>query len=432
MRFTTTCEGSLLQTRSLLLLGILAFAFATAASAPAFSLDLPTFPGARLSSQISLSDPESIASSAIGRAIRGAEELRLLTYKTPSGLSPEAVLQFYEKSLQESGIVTKDAKAIVRWVQGQELGVMAYPTKSPEGVFLLTFDSRSEEGTRSGEIVVVLVTGKVDLGSLLANLNLGSQTERMPSIKTKSVQADGVQKVRLETPRGPVWIRSVEGMPIRVRILGTSAGRAEEYGIDSVTRGGEVVLTAKIPPQTQATPVELVAPPNLDVEISAKEGAVLVQGPFKTAVDRTGDGIVIVRNVDRDASIVTGNGLVEVRDVSGALKIETGSGAIRGSGLTADSVQSTVKTGQGNLSLEYTRFQGGTLDASTSNGNILIQLPRNASVSLKGSAVNGRINLANPFRITSQTNGEVEAIMGDGRAQMRLHTSNGNITVEVK
>jgi len=422
MRFTTTCKRFLLRANSILLLcGMLALT--VAASTPAFSLDLPTFPGAKLSSQISLSDPESIASSAIGRAIRGAEELKLLTYKTPSGLSPEAVLQFYEKSLQESGVVAKDAKAIVRWVQGQELGVMAYPTKSPEGVFLLTFDSRSEESTRSGEIVIVLVTGRIDLGS---------QTERMPSIKTKSVQADGVQKVRLETPRGPVWIRSVEGMPIRVRILGTSAGRADEYSIDSVIRGGEAVLVAKIPAQTPATPVELVAPPNLDVEVSAKEGAVLVQGPFKTAAVRTGDGIVVVRNVDRGASIVTGNGLVEVRDVSGALKIETGSGTIRGSGLTADSVQSTVKTGQGNLSLEFTRIQGGTLDASTSNGNILIQLPRNASVVLKASAVNGRINLSNPFRITSQTNGEVEAVMGDGQAQMRLHTSNGNITVEVK
>jgi hypothetical protein len=431
MRFTTTCKRFLLCANGILLLcGMLALT--ALASAPAFSLDLPTFPGAKLSSQISLSDPESIASSAIGRAIRGAEELRLLTYKTPSGLSPEAVLQFYEKSLQESGVVAKDAKAIVRWVQGQELGVMAYPTKSPEGVFLLTFDSRSEESTRSGEIVVVLVTGKIDLGDLLANLNLGSQTERMPSIKTKSVQADGVQKVRLETPRGPVWIRSVEGMPIRVRILGTSAGRADEYGIDSVIRGGEAILVAKIPAQTPATPVELVAPPNLDVEVSAKEGAVLVQGPFKTAAVRTGDGIVVVRNVDRGASIVTGNGLVEVRDVSGALKIETGSGTIRGSGLTADSVQSTVKTGQGNLSLEFTRIQGGTLDASTSNGNILIQLPRNASVVLRASAVNGRISLSNPFRITNQTNGEVEAVMGDGQAQMRLHTSNGNITVEVK
>jgi len=402
-----------------------------AAAVGAWGAELPVYPGAKVSSQISFSGAEAVAGTPIGRAIKGAEELTLASYKVPGGVDAEAVIKFYEKALVDGGVVGRDVKPIVRWVQGKELGVLAVETRQPAGVVLVTADALSDGGSRSGEIVVALVAGKIDLGDLIAGLQFGPQA---PAIRARSVSAEGIRKVRLETPRGPVWVRSVDGPALRVRVLGMSTDRASEYGIDASTSGSEAVFRVSLPSGANAAPVELVAGPSVEVEVVAKDGAALVQGPFRSASVRTGDGVVVIRGVESGAAVVVGNGGVDLRDVSGSVRVECGRGTIRGSALTFQAGQSVLKTGLGNVNLELDAVRDGSLEVSTSNGSIVLRLPRDASATVRANAVNGRVVVNPPLQVVpgAGAGGEVVAKAGAGKAEIRLSTSNGSITVEVR
>lgn len=400
------------------------------AAVRAFGAELPVYPGAKVSSQISFSGAEAIAGTPIGRAIKGAEELTLASYKVAGGFDAEAVLQFYEKTLVESGVLAQDFKPIARWLQGKEFGVLAAETKQPAGVILVTADAVSDGLTKSGEIVVALVTGKIDLGDLISGLQFDP---RAPALKTRSVSSEGIRKVRLETPRGPVWVRSVDGASLRVRVLGASTDRADEYGIDASTNGSEAVFRVSLPSSRSAVPVELAAGPSLEVEVTAKDGAALVQGPFKSASVRTGDGVVVIRSVESGAGVVVGDGAVDLRDVSGTVRVECGRGTIRGRGLSLESGQSVLKTGSGNVNLELDSAKDGLLEVSTSNGSIVLRLPRDASAVVTANAANGRVVVNPPLQAApGATNGQAVVKIGAGKAAIRLSTSNGSITVELR
>ncbi|MGQ9523877.1 MAG: DUF4097 family beta strand repeat-containing protein [Armatimonadota bacterium] len=391
---------------------------------------LPVYPGAKVSSQITFSGAEAIAGTPIGKAIKGAEELTLASYKVAGGLDPESVLKFYEKELVDSGLVARDFKPIVRWVQGKDLGVLAAETKQPAGVIVVTADAASEAGTKAGEIVVALVVGRIDLSDLITGLQFGPQA---PAIATRSVSAEGIRKVRLETPRGPVWVRSVDGSTLRARVLGMSTEQASKYGIDASTRGSEAVFRVSLPSGESAVPVELVAVPSVEVEVVAKDGAALVQGPFRSVSVQTGDGAVVIRSVESGAAVVVGNGGVDLRDVAGEVRVECGRGMIRGSGLSVGIGKNVLKTGLGNITLDLGTVGDGTLDVSTSNGSIVLRVPRSSSATIKATAVNGRVVMSPPLQaVPGAASGEVAAKLGAGKAEVRLSTSNGTITVEVK
>jgi hypothetical protein len=389
--------------------------------------DLPVYSGARPTSAINLTDVAA-TETAIGKAIKGAKGFSLLSYRVMGGLNPQEVIEFYKKELAQSGTVARNTKPLVEWVQQDALGVLVTETRSPEGVLLLTAEAKSGEDGKAGEIVAVLITGKLDRSDVMNALQIQTPMMSAPTITRRAVSAGGVRKVRLETPGGPVWVRSADADSLHVRILGMAAN-SSDYRIDARVRGSEATFEVDMP--SRGTPVELVAVPGVAVEVDARRGAVLLQGPLKGASIRTGDGMVAVRSVEGNVSVTaSGDGAVEVVDVSGEVRVETAGGTVRGSGLAISGGQNLIKTGDGGITLELTALRGGELEARTSNGNIVVRLPRNASVSVRAKATNGTVRLGAPLQAGTETNGETTASMQGGRVELRLYTSNGNVTVE--
>jgi hypothetical protein len=391
--------------------------------------DLPEYPGARQTSQLNLQDPDAMAATPIGKAIRGAVAFSMTTYRVSGGLDPQAVIDFYKKALAQNRITAPNTTPLIEWTQPQKRGVLVVQTQNPAGVLLLTAEAQSDDDSKAGEISAMMVLGRVDPAEVLKAMQV-PQVPRAPTIiEPRSVSASGVRKVRLETPSGPVWVRSVDSGSLRVRLLGTQTDRTG-YRIDVHVSGDEAAFQVSMPPNPSASAVELVVTRDVSVEIQSQQDAVLVQGPLKGVTVRTSNGLVVVRSVDGDVSVTNTDGAIEMADINGELKLDTSGGTIRGTGIALSGTQGLIKTAEGSISLDLAATKDCKAEVRTARGSITVRLPKDASVTIRAKST-GPLRLGAPLQSTKDAaTGETVATMGGGRSELRLVTLDGGITVE--
>ena len=95
---------------------------------------------------------------------------------------------------------------------------------------------------------------------------------------------------------------------------------------------------------------------------------------------------------------------------------------IRAEDLTADIRAQTVNGG-----LRLSTSQGAS--AKTVNGSIRLEVPEQLNADLEIRTTNGRITTDLPITTTRATRRRVEGTLGEGGADLRLKTVNGNITL---
>jgi len=112
----------------------------------------------------------------------------------------------------------------------------------------------------------------------------------------------------------------------------------------------------------------------------------------------------------------------------GKVIIEGSSGNVTGTGLQNHSFQ--VKGKSGNISLAFLRLNND-VEVSATSGNVNIQLdektPDATWVLQSGS---GRRSIAVPLEDSGQSNRKTEGRSGDGRHEVKLKTSSGNISIK--
>ncbi|MGG3283234.1 DUF4097 family beta strand repeat-containing protein [Paenibacillus solani] len=149
-------------------------------------------------------------------------------------------------------------------------------------------------------------------------------------------------------------------------------------------------------------------------------------------VDKKGDRIKI--HLDNDITRMLNIGKMPQLSVKipanyeGKVIIDGSSGNVTGTGLHNHSFQ--VKGKSGNISLAFLHLNND-VEVSATSGNVNIQLdeePPDATWMLQSGS--GRRSIAVPLEDSKQSNRKTEGRSGDGRHEVKLKTSSGNISVK--
>jgi len=127
-----------------------------------------------------------------------------------------------------------------------------------------------------------------------------------------------------------------------------------------------------------------------------------------------------------DLSIETHNGGIAIADVNGRIDFS----AVNG-GVVLKRVGGAVKgsTTNGGLVVELTgdRWDGETLDVSTTNGGVIMSVPENYSAHVETGTVNGGVTTDFPVTVQGRITKQLALNLGSGGATIRAMTTNGGV-----
>ena len=134
-----------------------------------------------------------------------------------------------------------------------------------------------------------------------------------------------------------------------------------------------------------------------------------------------------VTRSEGDLSVKTSNGKVTVESFSGKARVKTSNGQI-----VLDDAKGTfdVQTSNGKVTFGGEMEAGGENRITTSNSGVTVELRGKPSVRLDASTSNGRVESSLPILATTTDKTRLVGTIGDGEAQLEVHTSNGSVTVK--
>lgn len=129
-----------------------------------------------------------------------------------------------------------------------------------------------------------------------------------------------------------------------------------------------------------------------------------------------------------DVSVETHNGGISIAEVNGHIDFSATNG-----GVVLKKVAGSVKgsTTNGGLMIELTgdRWEGETLDVSTTNGGVVMSIPENYSANLQTGTVNGSISVDFPVTVQGEIRKQLAVNLGSGGAMVRATTTNGGVRI---
>jgi DUF4097 and DUF4098 domain-containing protein YvlB len=129
-----------------------------------------------------------------------------------------------------------------------------------------------------------------------------------------------------------------------------------------------------------------------------------------------------------DLSVETHNGGIAIADVNGKIDFNAMNG-----GVVLKRVGGAVRgsTTNGGLVIELAgdRWEGETLDVSTTNGGVIMSVPENYSAHLETGTVNGSISVDFPVTVQGRINKELAVNLGSGGATVKALTTNGGVRI---
>ena len=120
----------------------------------------------------------------------------------------------------------------------------------------------------------------------------------------------------------------------------------------------------------------------------------------------------MVASRSRDVS-----GRIDFTAVNGGVVLRRVGGAVRGS------------TTNGGLVIELTgdRWDGDSLDVSTTNGGVIMTVPENYSAHLQTGTVNGSVSVDFPVTVQGRINKQIAVNLGSGGPTVKAMTTNGGV-----
>ena len=127
-----------------------------------------------------------------------------------------------------------------------------------------------------------------------------------------------------------------------------------------------------------------------------------------------------------DVSVETTNGGIAFADVNGRIDFTAMNG-----GVVLKRVGGTVRgsTMNGGLVIELAgdRWDGDSLDVSTTNGGVILSVPENYSANLQTGTVNGSVSVDFPITVQGRINKQIAVNLGSGGPMVKAMTTNGGV-----
>lgn len=130
-----------------------------------------------------------------------------------------------------------------------------------------------------------------------------------------------------------------------------------------------------------------------------------------------------------DVSVETKNGGITISEVNGKIDFR----ALNG-GVVLNRVGGMVRgsTTNGGLVIELggDRWDGDSLDVSTTNGGVTMSIPENYSARLETGTVNGGISVDFPVTVQGQITKALNLDLGSGGQMVKAFTTNGGVRIK--
>ena len=224
--------------------------------------------------------------------------------------------------------------------------------------------------------------------------------------------------------------RLVGNCEIREQTLAPSGGT---ISIDGRQNGGvsvkgwdqnQVLIRARV--QTGAPTADEAKSLAGQVRIETSGAKIFASGPesrrdyhwdvsYEVFVPRRADLSVETQN--GGIAIADVNGRIDFTALNGGVVLKRVGGAVRGS------------TTNGGLVIELAgdRWDGESLDVSTTNGGVIMSVPENYSAHLQTGTVNGSVNVDFPVNVQGKLTKQVAFDLGSGGAMVKAMTTNGGV-----
>ena len=224
--------------------------------------------------------------------------------------------------------------------------------------------------------------------------------------------------------------RLVGNCEMREQTLAFSGGT---LAIDGRQNGGvsvkgwdqnQVLVRARV--QTAAPTAEEAVALARQITIETSGGKIFASGPEPRRDYHWDVSYEVFVPRRADVSVETHNGGISFAEVTGRLEFS----AVNG-GVVLKRVGGTVRgsTTNGGLVIELAgdRWDGETLDVSTTNGGVVMSVPENYSAHLETGTVNGSVNVDFPVTVQGRITKQVALNLGSGGATVKAMTTNGGV-----
>jgi hypothetical protein len=243
--------------------------------------------------------------------------------------------------------------------------------------------------------------------------------------------ADWLERCRRDGSGSDDRGRACEVRAVPVKLSGRSiAIDGEQNGGIQVMgwAGDSVKVTAHIQAQARTDAVAQSMLSNIHVVADGR--GVRSDGPSTSYDDEAGWSVSYVVYVPRrfDLDLEAHNGSLGVSGVSGKLDLRTVNGSLAVSEIGGD-VRAHTRNGSLNVKLAGNAWDGSGLDAETRNGAVRLSLPTSYAASLEVGTVNGPIHTDIPVTVSGRITRELNFALGGGGKPIRVHTTNGPVTI---
>ena len=127
-----------------------------------------------------------------------------------------------------------------------------------------------------------------------------------------------------------------------------------------------------------------------------------------------------------DLSLETTNGGIAIADVNGRIDFNAMNGGVvlkRVGGM----VRGSTMNGGLVVELAGERWDGDSLDVSTTNGGVILSVPENYSANLQTGTVNGSVSVDFPITVQGLINKQIAVNLGSGGPMVKAMTTNGGV-----
>jgi len=239
-------------------------------------------------------------------------------------------------------------------------------------------------------------------------------------------------KDRSLTCRDNNWYNDklVGNCEIREQTLALSGGT---ISIDGKQNGGvsvkgwdqnQVLVRARV--QTGAPTEAEAAALARQIRIEVSGAKIFASGPENRRDNHWDVSYEIFVPRRADLSVETQNGGIAIADVNGRIDFN----AVNG-GVVLKRVGGAVhgSTLNGGLVVELTgdRWEGESLDVSTTNGGVIMSVPENYSAHLQTGTVNGGVTVDFPVTVQGRINKQIALDLGSGGPMVKAMTTNGGV-----
>lgn len=243
-------------------------------------------------------------------------------------------------------------------------------------------------------------------------------------------------RLRVDAEHGNVTVR--EGSDaVRVEVVksGSLISNLSAITVSSERDGDTVAVRSRI----ESDGWFLATMPDIEIDVDVPPGVVVESMAMRNGTARVEDvgvadgatietenGNAVARRVDGDLAVETENGNVTAEGVAGFVDARSENGNVR---ITDCDGVDGATTENGTVSADVTAIRD---DASvqSENGNVDARLARDLDAHVVAATENGTVNVNDALPSTdTETQTYVEGTLGDGTYDLRVRTTNSNVSL---